>query len=118
MKTEIEKLIPMSEIRDDVRIIAVSWAESNGYDWIGDKHKLASDIQNYSNRYAKLLLNEALDENFFKTKLLNRKRNIMSKLTDVLSNSAFTCEEVDITADKIFNEFIKPLLLFAELKIS
>jgi hypothetical protein len=45
-------LIPMSQITDEARKIAVLWAEGNGYDWIGDKHKLASDIMNYARRYA------------------------------------------------------------------
>lgn len=49
---EQNKLIPMSDIRDEVRQIAVAWAEANKYYWIGDKHNLASDIQNYSNTYA------------------------------------------------------------------
>lgn len=44
------KLIPMSEIDDEAREIAVRWAEGNGYDWIGDKHKLASDIVNYATK--------------------------------------------------------------------
>lgn len=45
------KLIPMPDITDEAREIAVRWAEGNGYDWIGDKHKLASDIMNYARRY-------------------------------------------------------------------
>lgn len=56
-KTTYE-LIPMAEIKDEVRKIAVTWAESNGYDWIGDKHKLASDIQNYAESYAAQALAE------------------------------------------------------------
>lgn len=48
MEAKTYPLIPMSEIKDEVRKIAVAWAEGNGYDWIGDKHKLASDIQNYT----------------------------------------------------------------------
>jgi len=42
-------LIPMSEIDDEARLIAVRWHES-ATDWIGDKHKLASDIMNYARR--------------------------------------------------------------------
>lgn len=45
----------MSDIRPEIRELAVSWAEANKYDWIGDKHKLASDIQNYSDWYNSLL---------------------------------------------------------------
>ena len=42
-------LIPMSEIEDEARLIAVRWHE-NATNWIGDKHKLASDIMNYARR--------------------------------------------------------------------
>lgn len=42
-------LIPMKDIDDEARIIAVRWHE-NATDWIGDKHKLASDIMNYARR--------------------------------------------------------------------
>lgn len=49
---EIDKdyqLIPMNEITDEARKIAIRWHE-NATDWIGDKHKLASDIMNYARR--------------------------------------------------------------------
>lgn len=42
-------LIPMNEITKEARQIAVLWHE-NATDWIGDKHKLASDIMNYARR--------------------------------------------------------------------
>lgn len=42
-------LIPMNEIDAEARMIAVRWHES-ATDWIGDKHKLASDIMNYARR--------------------------------------------------------------------
>lgn len=45
-------LIPMSDIRPECRDIAVRWHES-ATNWIGDKVKLASDIQNYADWYAK-----------------------------------------------------------------
>lgn len=45
------KLIPMSEITDEAREIAVRWCEASGIRWIGDKQKLASDIMNYAKRY-------------------------------------------------------------------
>ena len=44
------QLIPMEDITDEAREIAVRWAEGNGYNSIGDKHKLASDIMNYARR--------------------------------------------------------------------
>ena len=39
----------MNEITKEARQIAVLWHE-NATDWIGDKHKLASDIMNYARR--------------------------------------------------------------------
>jgi hypothetical protein len=51
--TELEfNLINMSDIRKEVREIAVAWCERNDRDFIMDKHKLASDIQNYADWYA------------------------------------------------------------------
>jgi hypothetical protein len=46
-------LIPMGDIDDEAREIAVRWGGESGMDWIGDKHKLASDIMNYARRYLK-----------------------------------------------------------------
>jgi hypothetical protein len=48
------KLIPMSEITDEARKLAVAWMECDDKvlkDWIGQKHKLASDIMNYAKKY-------------------------------------------------------------------
>ena len=45
-------LISMSDISDEARLLAVAWHE-NATNWIGDKHKLASDIMNYARRAAK-----------------------------------------------------------------
>jgi len=53
------QLIPMSEITDEARIIAVRWMECGDRNWIGQKHKLASDIMNYAKRYAASLENKA-----------------------------------------------------------
>ena|SRR5688572_12904241 len=44
-------LIPMSEITDEARIIAVAWMEEDDRTFIANKHKLASDIMNYARRY-------------------------------------------------------------------
>jgi hypothetical protein len=49
--TEDYKLIPMSEITDEAREISVRWMECEDKHWIGQKHKLASDIMNYAKRY-------------------------------------------------------------------
>lgn len=43
-------LISMNEIEPEAREIAIRWAGYSGCDWIGDKHKLASDIMNYARR--------------------------------------------------------------------
>lgn len=44
------KLIPMSEITDEARELSVRWMECGDKNWIGQKHKLASDIMNYARR--------------------------------------------------------------------
>jgi uncharacterized protein Yka (UPF0111/DUF47 family) len=46
------KLIPMFDITDEARKIAVAWMACEDKDWIGQKHKLASDIMNYAESYA------------------------------------------------------------------
>lgn len=55
-------LIPMNKISDEAREIAVAWMEqwSPGFN-IDQKHKLASDIMNYSNRRCKDIANAYLD---------------------------------------------------------
>jgi hypothetical protein len=53
MKTNKDyPLIPMSEITDEARKIAVAWMECEDKNWIGQKHKLASDIMNYAKKFA------------------------------------------------------------------
>jgi phage terminase Nu1 subunit (DNA packaging protein) len=42
----------MSEIDNEAREIAVAWAECEDKDWIGQKHKLASDIMCYAKKHA------------------------------------------------------------------
>lgn len=55
-KTQIDlntdyKLIPLSEITDEAREIAVMWCDHlHPHTFIQDKHKLASDIMNYARR--------------------------------------------------------------------
>lgn len=48
LKSANYPLIPMSEITDEARKIAIAWAECEDRNWIGNKHKLASDIMNYA----------------------------------------------------------------------
>ncbi len=44
------KEIPMGEITDEARELAVRWAACEDPSWIGNKVKLASDIMNYARR--------------------------------------------------------------------
>lgn len=61
LKDEMKKdypLIPMSEISDEAMIISIAWHENaTATGWIGDKHKLASDIMNYSRRHSQMAAN-------------------------------------------------------------
>jgi len=51
MKNKEYPLIPLSEITDEARKIAVAWGENMKDDFIDQKHKLASDIMNYARNY-------------------------------------------------------------------
>lgn len=73
-------LIPMSKVSDEARMIAVAWHE-NATDWIGDKHKLASDIMNYARRSNKELI-EALEE---VVRISDRKHDAWDKAKSVLA---------------------------------
>lgn len=51
-------LIPMGEITNEARALAVEWCENYkpmGSINLEQKHKLASDIMNYANKYAEQL---------------------------------------------------------------
>lgn len=55
LKKELKEdypLIPMKDITDEARLIAVVWMECSDKKWIGQKHKLASDIINYARRHS------------------------------------------------------------------
>lgn len=56
------KLIPMSEITDEAREIAVRWGENMKDDFITQKHKLASDIMNYAREDLKEKLNPMIEK--------------------------------------------------------
>lgn len=73
-------LIPMSKVSDEARMIAVAWHE-NATDWIGDKHKLASDIMNYARRSNKELI-ETLEE---VVRISDRKHDAWDKAKSVLA---------------------------------
>jgi len=60
MNPENYKLIPMSEITEDARKIAVAWLACDDKDWIGQKHKLASDIMNYAKEQCQKQLRKEL----------------------------------------------------------
>lgn len=47
------KPIPMSEIDDEARLLALRWADNMEDKFIAQKHKLASDFMNYAKRIAR-----------------------------------------------------------------
>ena len=59
---EFYELIPFLEITDKAREIAVTWMECENKDWIGQKHKLASDIMNYAKEYASKIYEKPTEE--------------------------------------------------------
>lgn len=75
------KLIPMTDITDEARKIAVSWMECNDKDWIGQKHKLASDIMNYA-------------ENYHKNKIAKRNKDLFGEdIPNVYFKSTTTTDD-------------------------
>jgi calcineurin-like phosphoesterase family protein len=60
MKDDNYPIIPMTDIDPEARRLAVEWFESDvkEIDWIGDKHKLASDIMNYAKKQNQNLIKE------------------------------------------------------------
>lgn len=80
------KLIPMSDIDPEAKRIAILWHE-NATDWIGDKHKLASDIMNYTAN--------KLEE---KDKRIKELGIVWDKLVEWRNQSStpdFICNEID-----------------------
>jgi len=51
-------LISMADITEKARKIAVAWMECDDKRWIGNKHKLASDIMNYARRHSQQKIEE------------------------------------------------------------
>jgi hypothetical protein len=73
------KLIPMADITEEARVIAVRWMECGDRDFIREKHKLASDIMNYARRHnVKLLLEHLQVLGTLNTKFLE----VTQKYTD------------------------------------
>jgi hypothetical protein len=87
--TKEYKLIPMNQITEEARKIAVAWIENyqptGGFD-LPNKHKLASDIQNFGlnllNDYSIFLEEEGYTDHDWRTeepfsidKFMKRKRN-------------------------------------------
>ena len=60
MKAKDYQLIPMNDIDPEARELSVLWVESDvkEMNWIGDKHKLASDFMNYAKSKNKELIEE------------------------------------------------------------
>lgn len=88
-------LIPITEITDEARKIAVSWVDNyqpQGMD-IPNKHKLASDIMNYAKQ-------EAIE--FAKFVNLNTIRN-----GDDEWRTRFDNYKKDMNTDQLYNLFIK-----------
>lgn len=56
------ELIPMHEISDLSRDVAVRWLDCEEPHWIGNKHKLASDIMRYADLHLKTVFSEAEKE--------------------------------------------------------
>lgn len=56
------KLIPMSEITDEAREIAVEWGANMKDDFITQKQKLASDIMNYARKNTQSKLNPVIEK--------------------------------------------------------
>jgi hypothetical protein len=62
MKSKKYKLIPMSEITDEARELAVLWGSNMKDNFITQKHKLASDIMNYANEHAREMAVEFMND--------------------------------------------------------
>ena len=75
------KLIPMSEITDEARELAVLWSENMKDDFISQKHKLASDIMNYAESLAKERAVEVLRE------MINKKKAEFESLKESAPHS-------------------------------
>jgi len=114
MKSKDYKLIPMSEIEEEARRIAILWHE-NATDWIGDKHKLASDIMNYADSYASELkqenetLRNSTPENYLK--VLHEHLRMVTLLAELSGKSIIetTVDDLIICARKE-NERLRGLL--------
>jgi uncharacterized protein YecE (DUF72 family) len=107
MKKEY-RLIPMSEITEGAKAIAVAWVENytpNGsiMPEIAQKHKLASDIQNY----AYTLNRELLEENKRLTEALKYAHNKAYILFHTKNAVSKQCRR---DAEKLFHSLEKALL--------
>jgi hypothetical protein len=81
------KLIPMSEITGEARMIAIAWMECDDKDWIGQKHKLASDIMNYAKKHHEAKLKEGPEPEItdadYLFECIEKAKPNLSKITDV-----------------------------------
>lgn len=88
-------LIPMDQITDEAREMSVAWMECEDKNWIGQKHKLASDIMNYA-------------KNLLRKYMKNTLANEDSVFIDWIEyNSDFTPDEVRMLKEiekEVWNE--------------
>lgn len=93
IKEALEKdypLIPMKDITDEARIIAVRWMECGDKNWIGQKHKLASDIMNYARRASQQTIDDLKAENL--------------RLSNQLADALTEVERLKSENEKLFME--------------
>lgn len=89
-------LIRLSDISEEARLLAVAWGGSSKMDWIGDKHKLASDIMNYARRQTSSLTTQLTEMTAEKNKWFDKYVGADDKvevLSDDLRIAAKTISE-------------------------
>ena len=91
------KLVPMADITDEARVIAVRWVEGyepQGMD-IPGKQKLASDIMNYARRHSeKLLLDHLKQLNTLAKQAMIVKQQYESNIEELVKQIEFRDEEI------------------------
>lgn len=88
---EEPKLIPRQDIRPEIRRLVIARAESNGYDFIGDEHKLASDIQNLIDSELSIIrraYEHANKQNIAMSKENKELRQSISEIQELISGLA------------------------------
>lgn len=96
-------LIRLSDISEEARLLAVAWGGSSKMDWIGDKHKLASDIMNYARRQTSSLTTQLTEMTAEKNKWFDKWVGVaekMDELEEKLRHKQKECENLRIELDK------------------